>query len=389
MIFRLFAAILIVSMFFSASAHAEGVQERLAKMLVDKLKDVHIPEQTLVDPENEYHFAGVKNVRHIAALTGEDSVNETLSRYGLGGTDLGYMVNLGDKTFFVFGDSHFAHSQSADYKHNAIAYTTDRDYTDGIVLDGMLMTGDGGRFREIISTGLSGVKGETTCIPGGAFILGDAFYISYFSRSADDGSRWNFNFSSYYKSTDGGETFARVDSLAWPKESLFMQQCPQVIGDMVYILGTGGHSGGRGDPVVIARVPADSFEDMTAYAYMTAYDEHGGPVWEKGEEAMLRAKRIILNGGELSAMYSAYLGEWLVVNKTRAGNINISAAKEIWGPYSRAVPIAPQGTFWKDGYGPNFNPLWVSHDGATIGFTMSVWWPVYNVHIMELTLMRK
>ena len=55
------------------------------------------------DPDKPFVLEGVGNLTEIAKLTGPDAINDTESA-AVAGTDLGSMVNLGDKTFLLFGD---------------------------------------------------------------------------------------------------------------------------------------------------------------------------------------------------------------------------------------------------------------------------------------------
>src|SRR5688572_14543474 len=49
-------------------------------------------------------ITGVKNFQIVSRLTGSPSQNQTTA-VGIGGTDLGHMVNHNGKTYFLFGDT--------------------------------------------------------------------------------------------------------------------------------------------------------------------------------------------------------------------------------------------------------------------------------------------
>ncbi|MDG9415094.1 hypothetical protein OLF88_11605, partial [Streptococcus pneumoniae] len=55
------------------------------------------------DPDKPFVLDGVSGLTEIAQLTGPGAMNDTES-VSVAGTDLGSMVNVGDKTFFFFGD---------------------------------------------------------------------------------------------------------------------------------------------------------------------------------------------------------------------------------------------------------------------------------------------
>ena len=56
------------------------------------------------DDDRPFVLADVANVTQIAQLTGPDAMNDTETA-AVAGTDLGSMTNLGDRTYFFFGDT--------------------------------------------------------------------------------------------------------------------------------------------------------------------------------------------------------------------------------------------------------------------------------------------
>lgn len=382
---RILALMLMLLLLTSSVAAEESMSTRLARRLLESYAGKQVDMHELEDPEGVYSFAGVRNVRFVGLLTGEDSINKTLSNYGVGGTDLGFTATIGDTTYFFFGDTHIAHDQGSTQLHNSVAWTTDDDYTDGIVFDGML-TGEDGKFIDFITPEMSTAKVEAAAIPGGAFALGNSLYVSYMSVLRWTNSHaWPSNYGSFVKSDDGGKTWIRLENLTWPGESNFVQNAPQLIGDMVYVMGTGS---GRGNPMSLMRVPVDQFENFDAYEYLTGYGEDGSPIFEKGEAAMMNALELVEQSGEFSVMYSDYLGEWIIMHKVLAENNVICTAKEIWGPYSASVSLFEPDEFWVP-YGTVMIPRYASEDGSKIAFLMSMYWPVYNVGIFEVELMKK
>ena len=369
----------------SCALAEESMATRLARRLVESYADKQIAIHGLDDPEGKYSFAGVRNVHFVSLLTGEDSINKTLSNYGVGGTDLGFTATIGDTTYFFFGDTHVAHDQGSKQLHNAVAWTTDDDYTDGITFDGML-TDENGQFIDFITPDMSTAKIEAAAIPGGAFALGDTLYVSYMSVLRWTNSHaWPSNYGSFVKSTDGGKTWMRLENLTWPGESNFVQNAPQIIGDMVYVMGTGS---GRGNPMSLMRVSVDQFENFDAYEYLIGYGEDGSPIFEKGETAMMNPVKLVEQSGEFTVMYSEYLGEWIIMHKVLAEQNAMCTAKEIWGPYSASVPLFEPDEFWVP-YGTVMTPRYVNEDGSKISFLMSMYWPIYNVGIFEAELMKK
>src|SRR4051794_5783633 len=92
------------------------------------------------NPDKPFVLDGVANLTEIAKLTGPDAINDTAA-VSVAGTDLGSMVNVGDKTFFFFGDTFGGRDpesiggQGEFWRSNVAAWTTDADPSDGITFD--------------------------------------------------------------------------------------------------------------------------------------------------------------------------------------------------------------------------------------------------------------
>ncbi|MEG1687950.1 MAG: DUF4185 domain-containing protein, partial [Angelakisella sp.] len=194
---------------------------------------------------------------------------------------------------------------------------------------------------------------------------------------------WDCNYGGTVKSVDGGQTWKYLTNLQWPGDSQFCQMFPVQVDDMVYVAGIGG---GRTGVARMMRVPVASYEDKSAYEYLTAVKDDGTAVFEK--DALERACPFLPRAvGELSMMYSDYLEEWMVTYIS-GPDLIMRTAKNIWGPYSPPVTLVAQADF-PGLYGAFMSPHYVSADGSKIGFLMSLWEPVYNVAMMECDLVRK
>ena len=96
---------------------------------------------------------GITGLEQITQLTGEPSPNHT-DRYAVYGTDLGSMMNDGERTYFVFGDT-FGEREPGQtggggsyWRSNTMAYTTDAEAADGITFEGMV-TDEFGTAKEL------------------------------------------------------------------------------------------------------------------------------------------------------------------------------------------------------------------------------------------------
>lgn len=86
--------------------------EDLLAVLVEK----NVSYAPLEDPEGVYNLNTVKNVHMVEMLTGEYAQNHTKTNYGVGGTDLGVMINKGEETFIFFGDTFLNETQSENWR---------------------------------------------------------------------------------------------------------------------------------------------------------------------------------------------------------------------------------------------------------------------------------
>jgi hypothetical protein len=340
-----------------------------------------------VDPEPDKPFVleGVSNVTEIAQLTGPDAMNDTETA-AVAGTDLGSMANVGDKTFFFFGDTFGDRDpdsiggQGGIWRSNVSAWTTDDDPTDGISFDGWAPADDIGWAEALVEGDHdpNDGEGEVTKIPTHGFAVGETLYISYMSVSFwGEPGAWDANFASLAKSTDEGETWTALDGPRWPGDSNFIQVAPaHVVEDGTEYLYFWGIPSGRFGSVQLMRVPAteEAVEDQSAYEYFAGADAAGEPTWD----ADMAAAETVVEGtiGELSVMWSTHLDRW-IMTYSDGGNAFIREGVTPWGPWADPIELISSAEY-PGLYSPYMNPRYVSDDGRTIYFTLSLWDP-YNV----------
>lgn len=344
--------------------------------------------------DDSFAFSGVKNVRFIGLLTGDDSENKTKTRFMLDATDVGVPVEMGGKMYFLFGDSYYDKSDKTQWINNCLAYTTDLDYTDGIRIDGMTMetTCQGIERMAVLFKGLRLDKIEYSKIPSGAIAINHVLYASFMSVKHWGGAdEWECSYGGIAVSTDEGKNWTVLSDLQWPGDK-FGLMFPVVVGNYVYIWGT---PGGRLGKASLMRVLVENYTEFDAYEYYTGMAEDGSPIFEKGEDALARCAVIINdNVGEVSAMYSPYLGEWIVTYGIgHDWNIVMRSAKNPWGPYSEPAVIASQDDFaipdsYMKLYCAYMNPTYTSENGKKVCFLMSHYFPIYQVMVMELELVK-
>ena len=354
------------------------------------------PTAPAVDDDQDKPFVleGVSDLTEIAQLTGPDAMNDTASA-AVAGTDLGSMANLGDRTYFFFGDTFGERDpasiggQGGIWRSNVSAWTTDDDPSDGIRFDGWAPADDLG-WAEALVEGEHDSNdggGEVTKIPTHGFAVGDTLYISYMSVSHwGEPGAWDANYAGLAKSTDRGETWIPLDAPTWPGDSNFVQVAPVHVSDggadHLYFWGI---PSGRFGGVALMRVPAteEAVEDADAYSYFAGTDADGAPRWDTD----MAAAELVLAGtiGELSVMWSDYLDRWLMTYSD-GGDAYIREGVTPWGPWSEPILLA-SGADYPGLYAPYMNPRYVTEGGSRVHFSMSLWGP-YNVFWFSVDLER-
>jgi hypothetical protein len=323
-------------------------------------------QAALPSPESQ----GLGPLRVVAVLTGRESINETDSRWGVHGTDLGHTFEHDGALYMVFGDT-FGENRG-DWRSNVAAVITDDDPSDGLSIDRMIenRTEHAG---ELI--GKSMVPGfEVTVIPTYGVSEGDRMFLHFMAvRHWDEPGHWDLNGSGWAYSDDDGQSWTVDQDAMWPGDSNFGQVSIVTVGDVHYIFGI---PGGRFGGVQLARVPAGSLLDLTAYDYWD------GSTWSSGEPA---AARDILPApvGELSVRWNSHYGKWLMMylNEDKYA-IVLRTADCLTGPWSDERTVAT-GQEYPQLYAPYIPPRW--NDGPEIYFTMSLFRP-YNVSLMQTSL---
>lgn len=340
---------------------------------------------------------GFQIVRRLTGTQGSSSINPTW-QVGIGGADLGHMVNHNGKTYFLFGDT-FADEASAssgkiDWRQNVMAYSTDRRPQDGITFDGWI-TRSNGTARQVINPGGLPV----TYIPTGAISVGDKIYAWYMHVS--DWSDWSLSHAGLAWWREGDSQFTIVPNYRFQNPlggdytwsngrqggnfgmvaASYRSASEHVDDDYIYLWGT---PGGREGGVKLARVLPSQIENLSAYRYFYGITPAGNPLWTVSEK--FGAKIVDAGVGEMSVMYNDAVGAWTMTSISGGAqpDFEIRQAKNPWGPWSEPIRVAD---FWQAPglYAPYMNPLYVEDGGRTFYFTMSLWDP-YDVYLAKVTL---
>ncbi len=324
----------------------------------------------------------VSDLTLIAQLTGEESINRTLTRYGVAGTDLGHMFDMDGRLYMVFGDTfgccisgNRGPDGAGQWRRNAMAVIDDADPSDGLVFSGMAADEEG-QAKQLIPPG----RDDVTVIPTNGIALDGRMVLHVMAvRRWGAPGRWELNASGLAYSDDEGKTWTKESGVTWPGDSNFGQAAFVREGGYIYLFGI---PGGRFGGVQLARVAEDSLLDMGAYRYFSGV-EAGEARWS--EEAAEAATVVEAPVGELSVMWNESLGRWTMtyLDEMKAALV-IRSAHTLWGPWGEAS-ILVSGSDYPQLYGAYMHPWLTENDGESIYFTMSLWRP-YNVFLMRARL---
>ena len=384
-------------------------------------------------PRNIVYVPG--SSRKVSQLTGEFdralgpgrlAPNQTETRWGLRGTDLGASFEHKGRCYFLFGDTH-PFGPNNDFRPldgDAIAYATDTQpdaASGGVRLH--FVTAPDGAYLSPRAPDLSTGGFE---VPTGGFSDRGRMYVFYTTDARIvPGKGAVMNCSVLLRSDDDGRTFQNlytvsqskiiyvapgiVDNSAWPG-------LPEKTGRGL-LLWSAGTEYRRGDPY-LAHLPLARVEDRSALRYFAGTSaKTKRPHWSdrEADAAPLFAHPCV---GELCVTWNPFLRQWLMLYNCdeRPGprGINFRVSDTPWGPWSpTAVLFHPRtdngyGRFihapgptrdalhdpgrendWGGEYGPYVIERFTKGDAArgrtTIFYTLSTWNP-YNVVLMTATL---
>ncbi|WP_166354749.1 DUF4185 domain-containing protein [Phytoactinopolyspora limicola] len=310
----------------------------------------------------------------LARLTGPGSINQTDQRWDVGGTDLGHMFEHRGKTYVVFGDTFSGETpwDGGYWRSNVLAWTTDRDPTDGLTFDGMVEDANG-HAAEILEARKDG--DEITVIPTYGVSTGARMYLHYMSVSHwGEPGHWDLNHSGLAYSDDDGQTWTKDPDAVWPGDSNFGQVAYVERGPHVYAFGI---PGGRFGGVQLARVHRTHLLDLDRYQYWD------GAHWvaDAGEAVEVVPAPV----GELSVRWNSHYKKWIMMYLNDEGNddwgtgaVVIRTAECLTGPWSPEQAVLTSHDV-PSLYGPYIAPRW--NNGPDVYFTLSrfdhydvYWW---------------
>jgi len=362
-------------------------------------------------PSDSWSYSNrIMYVQDQSMATGETAPVDTTT-WGVGGTDIGapFYDPANERLYFAFGDTFARAPMSGTWNSNAILYTTNKDFSNGIQWEGKL-PGQNGATSTVtpITNNVGNANGWTpqpelltspdvgTCIPTGAFVLNGTYYLFYMEvHEFSSTGEFSVFSNAVVKSTDSGVTWAKVTTLGWNAMKIdesegdapgFGQIFPLLADDgYVYIYGIpGGRSGG----VQLGRVLSENFEDPEAYEYYhlnrdQTIDWRAGTTGLKSIKGDESSYIVAPSCGELSIAYNDYLGKYIMTYLQNNSQIVMRRSATPWGTWSSSDAIVNQSNI--DGlYGGFTHPVLSDHNGQRIYLLVSQWLPFYNVHLVEV-----
>jgi hypothetical protein len=325
----------------------------------------------------------------VKPLSGPEAPSE-MKRLDICGTDLGTMAEVGGTIVLAFGDTFGWQGDGCqrfgpNMRSNVIGFTTDKDPSDGVVIEDWLTDEDGRAIAAIEGRHEPPFSGEFTKIPTAMVVVGDTLYMHYMSvHGFTLGSAWLCNFSRFIASTDGGRTWDRGTRDFGDFQSSFNMLALSAqagtgneAGNYVYAIGTpcGRSSGAR-----VARVEAQDLRQTAAWEYWD------GAAWSKDRA---QAAEIIKPGvGEGSLVWNADIGRWMYAALNELSSaLELRFAERPEGPWSEPAVLARTSDY-STPYGAYMTPSWIEKGGLTFYFVMSQF-GTYNTYVMKAELQRR
>ncbi|WP_227997455.1 DUF4185 domain-containing protein [Nocardia australiensis] len=324
----------------------------------------------------------IGEVREVAKETGANSINRTDKRWQVDGTDLGIMwESAPGEIATVFGDTvgrgfHPPGGMGGDWRSNVLAFSTDRELSDGMTIDRMV-TDDRCHAAELLSSRkLDNI--EVTTIPTSGFAIGERQYLSYMAIRTWNSIPGTFytNYGGIAYSDDHGQTWTKDPYARW--DNIFGLANFQVAamvphGEYVYMFGTPNTRLGA---VGLARVPKDQILNTTAYQYWR--EGNWTPVGGSSSATPI----VDAPAGELSVRFDAARNVWqMSYLDTAKGAIVVRESdtpQGVWSESSSTVTVLD----YPELYGGFIHP-WSS--GSDLYLNVSTW-SDYNVYLTHVRL---
>jgi hypothetical protein len=257
------------------------------------------------------------------------TLSQTVTRYGIEGTDLGNSFEHGGRVYFLFGDTVGRLRHALD----TIATTDASDPESGVRLD-FLKSG-----ADYLTIQPSGISMGAFEVPVAGISLSGQVYVAVSTNHSEDRSTdrsvlTKFTLPANFQPL---RTISQLPEGHFVKMSLHIE--PGTItglpvgGPFILVWGTGPY---RKSDAYLSIVPAAQFESGKGARYFAGLDAGSAPIWSEKESD---SRAIVQNGtiGDLSVTWCKDLGLWLMTYDSRdpaPRGVLFSYSRTPWGPWS-------------------------------------------------------
>jgi hypothetical protein len=385
----------------------------------------------------------------IGWVTGANSLNDTVNRFGIAGTDVGVMWDNGitgdnpattiveqRQVLIAFGDTFSGAGMTGTWRMNTLFRSADPVLSDGLYVPNGIIHDPGAYSgspmtypnfsREIIGNYHYGIGPEVTMIPTagisvpGAGVNGATRqYVNFMAvRSWDTPGRWTTNYSAIAFSDDNGQNWTVVPASSVRTAAAGRATVPYVSGNQnfqqgayvkppagspeaaagwVYSYGT---PAGRGGTVYLSRVSQYQILDQTKYQYWN------GSTWVANKPS---AATPILSGttsagffgfgrtttyptvSEMSVQYNPYLKQYVMLYADQNNNVVMRTSTTPQGTWSAPKTLATS-TQYPGLYAPMIHP-WsgtnqLKKSDGTVEDPQYLYWNLSQWNEYNVALMR-
>lgn len=355
----------------------------------------------------------------VAWLTGAGSINDTMDRFGIYGTDLGIMWDNGvtgddpstpiveqHQILIAFGDTFTNAAMTTGWRNNVLLRTADNVLSNGISIPDGIVDRPGipdGAYsgspmsltvadyaREIIGKYPYSKATQVTIIPTGAISVAGAGvngatrqYISIMSiKSWDSPGAWTTNYSAIAYSDDNGQNWSVVPKSSVRSAGSGRSTVGYKYGDYKFqmvnfvrppegsadaaagYLYAYGTPSGRNGTVYLSRVKEADILTVSKYQYWTGKSwvtndaSKAAPVLPGKTTSGLFGffkKTTYPSAGELSVQYNTYLNKYVMLYTDSNNNVQLRTADSPAGSWSSPTTLVTS-TQYPGLYAPMIHP---------------------------------
>ena len=296
--------------------------------------------------------------------------NQTETRYGLVGNDLGYSFEHDGKLFFLFGDSDptplFNGKPNGPKDpprtpddNDAIAYSTDTSPNPCVRLT--FITSTSGAYQNPVVLGADGkpaITLRTNEVPIAGIDDGGKMYVIFatdnpvYPPGPTKGNLGRSTRTVVASSDDDGQTFHYLYDFSKGPDAHFIDTAIAAAADgYLYFWGAQGGDNYRKSAAYLARKPVGSMGTLDPIQYLKAVNADGSPVFSASESDAMPLFHDTDGStqadcmGEHGVEYNSYIKQWMMLyncqDETTANlhGVYMRLAAQPWGPWSSPQTI--------------------------------------------------